>query len=134
MTRMNGVTITDSEGGGLSFDLREVLAAIGSRVCASSWKAEGVECTGEMAADLHSASDGHEWISGDRFVSLSKGVRQVIDGVFKGYSTRDGDPWIVVCAVDSNAFDVWSDDQCVLSRVREAFGEVKDIESDAEFS
>jgi hypothetical protein len=55
----------------------------------------------------------------------------VIDGEFEAYASGAVEPWLVVKAIDSSWFEVWSDDPDVVARVRKNFREVSDLPSDA---
>jgi hypothetical protein len=130
---LQGVEITDKDTAKcfLSFDLKDILPLAGVRAATSRWRCRFVECTGESAEELHAASDAGRIISGEELLRIASGLLQVIDGRFEAYSDVDAEPWLMVKAVDSSSFEVWSDDPDVIIRVRENFREVSDLPTDA---
>jgi hypothetical protein len=64
--------------------------------------------------------------AGTRLIEIARGVRQVIWGEFKAYADDALDqPWIVIVAFDSSWFEIHSDDEAVLARIRKAFKDVR---------
>src|SRR6266511_531324 len=119
---MRGITITDSapDSGLLAVDLIDVLRVLGSAAVDAEWEISGVESVGGAAAEkLHRLSDARTRVPGHTLLSLATAVAQVIDGVFAGYRDDETRPWIIIRAVDSAAFDVQSDDESVLARVKQ---------------
>jgi hypothetical protein len=131
---MQGIKIKDSiraeSGYYLSFDLKEIFVAIGDSVLSSTWRCYDVECTGENAGELYKVSDEEQNISGDELLRVVSGIDQTIDGEFEAFY-GEGEPWLVVKAVDSSWFEVWSHDTEILERVRKSFREVSDLSADA---
>jgi hypothetical protein len=130
---MQGIEIKDSTLGSnfLSFDLREILAAIGNSALASSWRCQYVECTGDNAEVLHRISDEGRVISGVELVQIVSGIHQTIDGKFQAYRDKANNPWLIIRAVDSTSFDVLSSDSKTLEKMRRNFRDVTDLPSDA---
>jgi hypothetical protein len=121
---MRGVTITDStqEGRFLATDLIDILRLLGSQGVNAEWEITGVECVGAGAADeLHRLGEARGRVPGGILLKLAAEVTQVIDGVFAGYRNGATHPWVVIRAVDSTAYDVESDDEAVLARIRQHF-------------
>lgn len=128
---LQGVKIKDIDEGFLSFDLKDILPLAGERAAASQWRCRFVECLGESAEELHAISDAGRIISGGELLRIASDLLQVIDGQFEAYSDANAEPWLVVKAIDSSSFEVWSDGPDVLARVRDNFGEVSDLPPDA---
>lgn len=129
---MRGITILDKSPDGkvLSFDLKDILGVIEPRVRSLRWRLEGIECLGEGADKLHKFSDSDEPLSGGELIELSRQVYQVIDGDFHGYrgeAPGPDNPWLIIRAVDSSAFDVECNDLSVLESVKSRFSKVIDI-------
>ena len=60
-------------------------------------------------------------------MTMLKGVRQVIWGSFKGYSSPSSpSPWIEIIAFDSTWFEIRTDDAGVLDIIRSRFKDVKE--------
>ncbi len=124
---LQGIEIKDVDGGCLSFDLKDILPLAGGRAAASQWRCRFVECVGESAEELHAVSDAGRRISGDELLRIASNLLQVIDGQFEAYGNGGAEPWLVVKAIDSSSFEVWSDAPDVLATVRQAFREVSDL-------
>jgi hypothetical protein len=118
-----------SGGQGLAFDLRDVLGAIGDKGNDSVWRVSDVEASGgESALALESAADSGRNLTWTELRDLARGVVQVIDGVFIGRLPGKVEPWLIIRAVDSSAYDIESNDEDVLRRVRSAFKDVKEVQ------
>jgi len=128
---MQGIKINDSirreRGSFLSFDLKDILTAVGDSVLSSKWLCRDVECTGENAGRLHDISDEGRNISGGELMQVVSGIHQIIDGEFEAYDGEADKPWLVVSAVDSSWFEVWSSDTEILERVKNNFRDVSDL-------
>ncbi|MBI4641505.1 MAG: hypothetical protein HY731_12470 [Candidatus Tectomicrobia bacterium] len=129
---MRGITITDStpDGRFLAFDLIHILQRFGSAVLDSEWEISEVECTGAAADKLHWFSDTRTRVQGKTFMELAGHVLQIINGEFIGYKKGEKLPWIIISAVDSAAYDVQTDDDQVLSQLRQYFKHVADLPSE----
>jgi len=130
---MRGITIRDAdERDVLTVDLKDILEIVGERAFRSRWVLSGVDATGEQAAEeLHRLCDGHIPVDGQRLAELAGGVWEVIDGRFEAYDEGEDSPWLVVCAVDSSAYDVVTQDNATLEKVRSSYREVSDLPESA---
>ena len=54
---MKGIEIHDHDGGALTFDLVQILEALGSTVDDLEWSCSGVESFGTAAAEFHALAD-----------------------------------------------------------------------------
>jgi diaminopimelate decarboxylase len=125
---MRGVTITDrNDEGTLAVDLIDILKVLGPEVDNAVWELSNVESVGNSADQMHKLSDDRGRISGKVLRNLADNLQQVIDGVFKAYRTDGGPSWVTIRAVDSSAYDVESEDEDVISRIRNSFTNVDDI-------
>jgi hypothetical protein len=130
---MRGLTITEStqDGRFLSTDLIDILRLLGSHGVNAEWEIAGVECVGAAAADeLHRLGEARGRVPGGTLLKLAAEVTQVIDGVFAGYRSGETHPWVVIRAVDSSAYDVESDDEAVLARIRQDFPHAAELPGD----
>ncbi len=132
---MRGVTITDSteDGHFFAFDLIDILRALGSAAVNSEWELFAVESTGAAADTLHQLADNEERVAGACLLELAANVIQIFEGEFIGYWPNQDQPWVIICAVDGAAYDVESEGERVLARMREHFEYVIDIPSDDEW-
>jgi hypothetical protein len=130
---MTGVTILDRDPKTrvLSFDLRDILAVLGADAERSTWTLRDVESYGaEAAVALHQASDDREVLAGGRLLELAGDVTQIVDGEFSGRFPNEDAAWIIIRAVDSSAFDVETDREDVLKRLKSRFDRVEDLAAD----
>ena len=121
---MRGVTITDSKNNFLMVDLVDILHLLGSQAQNSKWEISEVECVGAAADALHKLSDSKARVPGHTLLQIAAHLTQVIDGEFTGYCEGEKQPWVIVRAVDSSAYDVQSEDEDVLAQIRCRFKEV----------
>lgn len=127
---MRGIRIKDlHEKGFLSFDLRHILDLLGERAMLSSWLATEVWATGDAALELEHLANGQVFIEGATLIRLASNVVQVIDGEFSAFEKGCPLPWVVICAVDSSYYEVFSADSSVLEKVRGSFRQVSNCET-----
>jgi hypothetical protein len=126
---MRGVTIIDHDEmkGTLAIDLRDILRALDTDARSSCWRLRGVEAIGAKAHELHRLCDEGQPVSGERLLALSAEVDQTIDGIFEAFRSGSESPWLRVCAIDATAFDVESDDDAILERMRRTFRTVNEL-------
>src|SRR4051812_33080297 len=109
--RHQAVTIHDIRDGVLAFDLIDILRLAEPDAGSSGWRCRNVECTGDLAEELHRVSEADLAVSGGEMLRLASGVRQVIDGDFEAYRPNDTRPWLVVRAIDSSEYAVITQDE-----------------------
>lgn len=126
---MKGVTIGDRDQKDvLNFDLKDILQLAGGRAIKSRWKLTRVEASGKQSAeDLHRLCDSGTIVEGQALANLAADVWQVIDGQFEAFDDCAKSPWLVIHAVDSTAYDVQSNDESLLERLRTHFRSVRDL-------
>jgi hypothetical protein len=126
---MRGLTIMDKDKDGfLTGGLADILRLSEVRARQSEWEVSDLECLGlSETHELYRAVEMRVRLNGDRLLSLIGDCSQVIDGTFKGYEHGDEEPWVIIRAVDSSAYDIESDDDNLLSRIRQSFKEVKEL-------
>lgn len=132
---MKGLSIHDMQDGGLAFDLQEVLEALGAPACEAWWRARPrvwyVTEENSPVPALYSEERPGPWTRGTDLLEASAHVRQVIDGVLESVQgeppASDGalTPWVVVRAVDSSWWEVYSADEDALRRVRARFRDIR---------
>ena len=125
---MQGITITDQTTDGfLAVNLIDILQAIAPVVLTSQWQISHLECLGKTAEKLYQIADTQEFISGELLLQLAEGITQVIDGKFQGHRVNESNPWLIITAVDSSAYDVETVDEKILSQVRQQFQQVSEL-------
>jgi len=131
---MPGIRIRDlAPRGYLAFDLSDILGLLGERAIRSRWRAVAVWATGkervEGQTELEDLAKARSWIEGEHLNRLAhEDVQQVIDGEFSGFDQGSDSPWVIICAVDSTYYEVYSREPGVLQSVRAAFKDVSDCE------
>ncbi len=124
---MQGITINDRNAttGALAFDLRDLVRVMGERAQAARWRVTDLECIGGTSAEaFHRACDEARELGGVELAELANSVGQVIDGEFAAFLPGSTEPWVVIRAVDSSAFDVVTNDVEVLTAMRREFSSV----------
>jgi hypothetical protein len=126
---MDKIYIQDADDRGLSFDLKDLLAAIGQPALEAYWTVGSVERCGEplevIGKDIRPiealAASG-ERVSGYRLREIAADIHQTIWGEFRGYETSAAPiPWVILIAVDSTWFEVHSTDTALLDRLKITF-------------
>jgi hypothetical protein len=103
----------------LSFDLCDLLALIGRPARDSLWCCRSVECTGKSASELDAIADQGLIVSGRTFTHIALLLDQTIEGEF--VALREDEAWLVIRAVDSSWFEVWSRETALLEEIRSHF-------------
>ena len=128
--RTYGLTLLDqADTRVLSFDVREILIALGGRVDKSVWLLDAIEAVGgNTAQELNSYSDSGTKVHGTTLRTLVDNDRlQVIDGWIAGYAGSDPVPWVTIRAVDSTFFEVTSPHRSVIEDLRSSFKYAEDM-------
>jgi hypothetical protein len=131
---MRGVQIRDMNEVGrvLAVDLQHILDLIGERTILSRWRASEVWATGkeagEVAQELENSADGQTFISGEHLNHMAHSLVQVIDGNFLAFEGDTDLPWLIIRAVDSSFYEVFSTKPEVLNRIRASFRRVSDCD------
>jgi hypothetical protein len=127
------VTIRDgTEPGGrgpLSFDLRDVLVALGDRAYDVRWRCADLRYTSKDERDipiLERLGRRGESVPGAELMAGIEELAQVVDGEFEGLE-KNGLRWVLIRAVDSSWWEVWTDDASVMDGVRNRFKVVEDL-------
>ena len=120
--------------GGLAFDVREILASIYDYTAFYEWMAYDLDCTGTHIGEGIP-------LNTERLLALSAQLKQTIDGCFVGYSTKcpsvdvvrqdvahfpTSRASIVVVAVDSAFFEVYTKEIGIVERIKTSFRDVRD--------
>ena len=92
-TPMKTIRIHDlDQRGVLAFDLKDIIAKLGPKARRTLWNfrpvegvTDGLDVTGESAAEFEAVAQSGERINARRFAKLAERTRQVIWGKFIGY-------------------------------------------------
>jgi len=125
---MQGITITDQTTDGfLAVNLIDILQAIAPAVLTTQWQITNLECLGKTAEKLYQIADSQQWISCALMLELAAAITQVIDGKFQGYRLNENQPWLIITAVDSSAYDVETLEENILGQIRQQFQQVSEL-------
>lgn len=110
--------------GSLGFDLEQIVEVLGDQ-SRLSWTVTNAYVLAERpgTGDPWTYSPPDVSLAWSEIVQMAKTVVQVIDGTFTGRSTEG--PELLVCAVDSTYWVVWTEDSDVIERVRQSFRHVR---------
>lgn len=130
---MLGIRINDTRRQGvnsfLSFDLRDILAAVGESAIASRWRCYDLYYTARKGGRLDAYREARLKLSGGELARLASEIIQTFDGRFEargeGAARR---PWLIIKAVDGAWFEVWSSKPAVLERLKSHFEKVSDLQ------
>jgi hypothetical protein len=128
-------TIHDMYGERLCVELRDILAAIGSKAARARWEASCVEVisSGEWGAaavdEIHRASDEGKEVAGDRLIQLAAYFGQTIDGVFRGTLPGRGKPFVEIQSVDGSSWTVSTNDHEVVGALQARFKDVRETDA-----
>jgi hypothetical protein len=133
---MQGMSIHDLRDNHLAFDLRDLLATLGPTALTAWWRCRTpVWYIAEEDATIDALEwrDGKAaWVRGTKLVKDTQALRQVVDGVIEGVRSEGQpvndslSPWVVLRAVDSSWWELYSDESTVFAAVRNRFNDVRD--------
>jgi hypothetical protein len=119
---------TKSGGRALCVDLRDILAAVGEAALTSRWRCRDLWYTIRDGGKMDEVRESRRQLTGEEMQRFAATVLQTIDGRFEARSGGAAKhPWLVILAVDSSWFEVWSSKRAVLESVRTHFREVSDL-------
>ncbi len=134
---MRGILIKDGArpqgGGGLSFDLVDILTVLGAPVIESRWRVRNLWYVSHAGTDIAAytrAEAAEELLDGREMVAAAHQARQVLDGEFEALRGGAEHPWLMLRAVDGSWWEVYSDDPSALRKLRAAFRDVEEIPAD----
>ena len=122
-----GVTIYQNCSFQSNFDLKDILNVIGQEGKECFWKASNVECLGASAQTLHQISDNQQVIEGNDFYRIVENTHQVLDGYFVAFKGNQKTRWLQIRSIRGDEFDIETEDNLVIKKIRESFKEVKDL-------
>jgi hypothetical protein len=126
--KIQGSNRSKSGGRVLSFDLRHILTLIGEPILASSWRCRDLRYIAEIDGAFDEIREAGRKLSGEEMMQFAARLHQTIDGRFEARSGGSAKkPWLVILAVDSSWFEVWSSKRDVIERVKAGFDNVNDL-------
>lgn len=125
---MRGITISDSTPDGfLAVNLIDILEIIVPAIATTQWQITNLECVGTTAKKLYQIADNRQLISSELLLELVAEITQIIDGKFEGYLLNQNQPWLIITAVDSSAYDVETVDENILNQIRQQFEQISEL-------
>lgn len=110
-----------------SFDLRDILAIVGEPALQSDWRCQDLWYT-VKDEDSDEYVKAPRKVTGAELLRFADVVMQIIDGRFEASSAGAAKrPWLMIMAVDSSYWEVWSTKQEVLEIVRARFSDAVDL-------
>lgn len=133
---MKTLRIYDLKGDVLSVGLKDLLRLLAPRSLAADWTVSTVkssrpgyewfDATGEGGARLEALAQDNQHLSGADLAALAEKTRQVIWGEFVGSApTRPDRTWVIIRAIDSTYYEIETDDEVVLDKVRSTYSDVR---------
>ena len=125
---MRGITISDSTPDGfLAVNLIDILGIIAPAISTTKWQITNLECLGRTAEKLEQLADDKQLISTELLLQLATEITQIVDGKFQGYFLNENQPWLIIAAVDSSAYDVETVDENILNQIRQQFQQISEL-------
>jgi hypothetical protein len=129
---MFGIKIQDSKqsngGSNRSFDLRDILTLIGEPILSSRWQCRDLWYTAVREGKFDEIREVRRKLSGEEMMQFATGLHQTIDGRFEARSGGAAKkPWLIILAVDSSWFEVWSSKREVIEKVKAGFEKVSEL-------
>ena len=135
-TVMATVRIYDLNERGLAVDLIDLLRLVAPQSLNASWNVttvksskpgrEWFEATGEGGEQLEGLAQRNAQLPGSELAALAENTRQVIWGEFVGLaSTQSDKTWVIIRAVDSTFYEIDTDDEYVLGKIRSTYHDVR---------
>ncbi|AXA39828.1 hypothetical protein [Rhizobium leguminosarum] len=137
---MATLRIYDSTGHGLAVDLGDLLRLMVPQSLQANWTISSVkssipghgwfEATGEGGEQLERLAQQNARLPGSDLAALARNTRQLIWGEFVGSLPADADgKWVTIRAADGTFFEIETDDETVLNKVKLNFKDVRAGES-----
>jgi hypothetical protein len=118
----------------LAVDLRHIITALKHRAAEADWEigavtshAEGLWAVGDEDAvqklETMAALGGR--VPGQTFAAVANNIHQVVWGEFRAFDHAALSPWVVIRAIDSTFYEVYSEDLGVIESIRSTFTDVR---------
>jgi hypothetical protein len=116
----------------LSFDVRDILAVIERFATSSYWCCSDLYYTAMSEGQFVRirAEKVEQQLSSGEFSQFVASIHQTIDGRFEAYEKDAVQPWLIILAIDSSWFEVWSINHEALAKLKEHFQDVGDLSTD----
>ena len=127
---MFGIKIQDKgPGGGLRFGLADLLKVIREPALCSEWRCLNLRYIGPKGETWYELLEKRRRFSGPELFEFVASIGQVIDGEFIAKKDGSNKAWLIIKAVDSGWFEVWSTKPKVLDEMKSRFFKVSPLSS-----
>ncbi len=125
---MHRIIITAETGDrSLDVNLSNILHLVEPLASTSQWDISELDCSGNSADELQQLADAQTRVSGRDLLRLAPNLTPLLDGLFSGYFDGKNQPWISIRAADNVGYEVQTEDEEVLVRLRQKFKNVTDM-------
>lgn len=125
---MYTITIMDrSDTGILSVGLLDLLDIVKPELGEVAWSMSGLEVLGDSANELYDLETSRARVRTSELEELATRIDQVIDGEFSAYEERGEFPILTLRAADSSSWDVSTNKEPVLQRIRRQFKRIHEV-------
>ncbi|WP_226587561.1 hypothetical protein [Microseira wollei] len=125
---MHCIIITaQTDDNSLDVNLSNILQLIQPLASSSQWDISELDCSGSSADELQQLADAKTRVSGTDLLRLATNLTLLLDGLFSGYFEGKNQPWISIRAADNVGYEVQTENQEVLARMRQNFKNVTDM-------
>jgi hypothetical protein len=119
---MRGLEIQTTKEG---VTLDDILQLCKKEARKSTWRCRHLDLEGASTQALEHAAEEELDISGADFLELVSDIDHVVEGDFEARRSGTNKPWLVVRAIDGEAFEIYSSDQDMLAHVEATFRDVR---------
>lgn len=125
---MHRIIITaQTDDNSLAVNLSNILDLLEPLASNSQWDICDLQCSGSSADELQQLADAKVKIPGTDLLRLTSNITQLLDGQFCGYFEGKKRPWIAIRAADNVGYEVETENQEVLARMRQKFKHVTEL-------
>lgn len=119
---MRGLEIQAAKEG---VTLDDILQLCKKEARKSTWRCRHLDLEGASMQALEHAAEEELDISGADFLELVSDIDHVVEGDFEARRSGAKKPWLVVRAIDGEAFEIYSSDRGMLAHVEATFRDVR---------
>lgn len=124
-----GIKIQDTRPGGgwLCFGLSDILDVIGEPALSSEWRCLNLWCIATRDETVYEFRERRLRFTGKELFEFAARVQQTIEGEFIAKKQGSNKAWLIIKAVDSSWFEVWSSKPKLLEEFKSRFTKVSSI-------
>jgi hypothetical protein len=108
-------------------NLQNILRVIGESAVGSQWRCLNLWYIAMREETIHECRQRRRDFSGKDLLAFAASVHQTIDGEFIAKKDGSNKAWLIIKAVDSSWWEVWSTKPKVLEEIEKGFAKVSAI-------